>query len=175
MLLLLVHTDVRQLHVFRWTDGRVSRRTIGSDLSVAAVWDGISAVRHAIRIAAGGHEDVQHFEHGVGKRVSIFFGAEVESIDLSLISPLVKRRCRLIVLQTACNGTVYDDLRMRRRGGKVRQDHKGADGEKEMVVVSGKGDSIQANIRRMRSRETMARHATKHQPEMRTRGYGLTS
>lgn len=44
-------------------------------------------------------EDVEHLDHGQGKRIRLFFATEVETIDLSVVPPLVECRRRLIILQ----------------------------------------------------------------------------
>lgn len=57
-----------------------------------------------------GVEHLQSMHHGTGKYVGILFAAEVESVDLPGITPLVKSLRRLVVLETFGNGTIYHHL-----------------------------------------------------------------
>lgn len=54
---------------------------------------------------------VQHLQsshHGHGKCVGIFFAAEIESINMFVVPPLMKRRCGLVVFQPFQDGTIDD-------------------------------------------------------------------
>jgi hypothetical protein len=50
-------------------------------------------------------------EHGTSKGVGIFLTAEVQSIHLFVITPLVKRGCCLVVLQSFQDSTVNHHLK----------------------------------------------------------------
>ena len=49
------------------------------------------------------------------KVVCVFFGCEVEAVDLPVVPPLVKRRCGLVIFETFKDCTVYHDLQMIQR------------------------------------------------------------
>ena len=57
-------------------------------------------------------QDIQHFNHGHGEGIRFLFAAEVESIDLSVVSPLMECRSGLIVFQTFENSAVDHHLMM---------------------------------------------------------------
>ena len=50
-------------------------------------------------------------EHGLREMVGLLLAAEVEPINLTLVSPLMKRRCCLVVFEALENGTVDHNLR----------------------------------------------------------------
>jgi len=57
-----------------------------------------------------GVEHLQGPDHGVGEDVGVVLAAEVETIHLLVVPPLVKGRSRLIIFQTLQYGTVDNHL-----------------------------------------------------------------
>ena len=55
-------------------------------------------------------QDIENFNHGHCKGVGFLFAAEVESINLSIIPPLVECRSGLIVLQALEDSAVDHNL-----------------------------------------------------------------
>lgn len=72
-----------------------------------------------------GVQDLQSVGHAVGKQSGVFFAAKVEPPHLPGISPLVKVRRGLVVLETSHDGTVYNHLRVNQsRRLIIRSDHE---------------------------------------------------
>lgn len=69
-----------------------------------ARWRGRSLAR---RWPWGAHtQNFQGSHHGIGKRLSVLLAAEVQSIDVLIVAPLMKRGRGLIVFEPFQNGTV---------------------------------------------------------------------
>ena len=56
-------------------------------------------------------ENIQCSKHGPSKAVRLFFAAEVKSVHLSTVAPLMECWCCLVVLEALENCTVNDHLR----------------------------------------------------------------